>query len=84
MDDDLAARRDKLRRLLRVIRRERGVTQIEVSERTGMAQSVISKYENGERRLDFVEVEAVCGAMNMSLRSFLRRWESTPDHWEEE
>ena len=47
-----------------------------------MAQSFVSKYENGDRQLDFIEVEAVCEAMGMSLRSFCRRWDSTPDDYE--
>lgn len=82
MQDVLAARRVKLYRLLKAIRRERGVTQIQLAERTGMPQSVISKYENGERGVEFVEVEAICEAVGMSLRSFCRRWDSTADDWE--
>ncbi len=71
-----------MRRLLRAIRRERGVTQVELSERTGLPQSLISKYERGERQVEFVEVEVVCEAMGMSLKSFCRRWDSTSEYWE--
>jgi len=81
-NDVLLARRLKLRRLLRAIRRERGVTQVQLAERLEVPQSVISKYEGGERQLDFVEVEAVCDALGTSLRSFCRRWDSTPDDFE--
>ncbi len=84
MDDALAARRIKLRRLLRAIRRERGVTQVALSEGSGLAQAVISNIERGERQVEFVEVEALCEAVGMSLRSFCRRWDSTPDDWEGE
>lgn len=82
MQDVRFARRAKLRWLLRQIRRERGVTQRHISDELGMAQSFVSKYENGDRQLDFIEVEAVCEAMGMSLRSFCRRWDSTPDDYE--
>ncbi len=82
MKEVLSARRLKLRRLLRAIRRERGVTQVQLAERLEMVQSKISKYEKGELRLDFVEVEAVCEALGTSLRSFCRRWDSTPDDFE--
>ena len=82
MEDVLARRRVKLRRLLRAIRRERHVTQVQLAERLGVPQSFVSKYEIGERRLDLVEVEAVCEAVGMSLRSFCRRWDSTPEDWE--
>ena len=81
MDDALGAGRTKLRRLLRAIRRERGVTQVELSERSGLAQAAISNIERGERRVEFVEVEVLCEAVGMSLRSFCRRWDSTPDDW---
>jgi len=67
-----------------MIRRERGITQVELARHLSLPQSVISKYENGERQLDFVEVELICEAMGMSLRSFCRRWESTPDDFDDE
>lgn len=76
--------RVKLRRLLRTIRRERGVTQIQLAERLGVPQPMISRYEKGERQVDFVEVEAICEAVGMSFRSFCRRWESTPEDFEDE
>ena len=84
MKDVRVARRAKLRRLLRTIRRERGVNQLEIAKRLDVPQSFVSKYENGDRHLDFVEVEAVCEAMGTSLRSFLRRWDSIPDDVEDE
>ena len=84
MKDVRVGRKAKLRRLLRAIRRERGVTQLEIAERLDVQQSFVSKYENGDRHLDFVEVEAVCEAMGTSLRSFCRRWDSTPDDIEDE
>ncbi len=84
MEDARSARRVKLRRLLRTIRRERGVTQIQLAERLGVPQPMISRYEQGERQVEFVEVEAICEAVGMSLRSFCRRWDSTPDDFEDD
>ncbi len=84
MEDVRPARRVKLCRLLRTIRRERGVTQIQLAEKMGVPQPMISRYENGERQVEYVEVELICEAMGMSLRSFTRRWESTPDDFEGE
>ncbi len=82
MGDDLAARRLRLGRLLRTIRRERDLTQTQLSELTGMPQSVISKSENGERQVEFVEVEAVCRVMEVSMLTFCRRWVSPVEDWE--
>ena len=74
----------KLRRLLRAIRRERGVTQVELAERLGLPQSVISKYENGERQLGFVEVLDVVQAVGMRPGTFFRRWLSPLEDFEDE
>ena len=39
-----------------------GFTQLELSDRIGRPQSFVSKYENGERKLDFVETVEICNA----------------------
>ncbi len=80
----LSIRRRKLRLLLRAMRRERGVTQVKLAERLGVAQSVVSKIERGERRIDFPEVEAVCEALGVSLSTLCRRLDKMPDEVEEE
>lgn len=33
------------------LRKERGITQVEMAERIGLSQSIVSKYESGELRL---------------------------------
>ena len=40
-----------------------GVTQTELSEKLDRHQSFVSKYENGERRLDIAEVIDICRAL---------------------
>lgn len=52
---------EKLRKLLRKLREEQNLTQLEIAELTGQPQQVISKIERGHRRLyatqlfDYVE-----------------------------
>lgn len=84
MDDAGSREHVKLRRLLRRIRRERGVTQVQLAERLGLPQSVISKYENGERQLGFVEVLVVVQAVGMRPGTFFRRWLSSLEDFEDE
>ena len=55
------------------------MTQVVLADRLGVPQSVVSKYERGERQLDFVEVEAICDALGITLRTFIRRWDALPD-----
>jgi transcriptional regulator with XRE-family HTH domain len=57
------------------VRREAGVTQVELAARLKRDQTFISKYEKGERMLDVIEVRKVCKALGMPLEKFVRRWE---------
>lgn len=66
---------DRLQLLLRQVRSEAGLTQTDVAERVGQPQSFVSKYESGERRLDVLELRAVCSAMGVPLVDFIRRLE---------
>lgn len=79
MDDNLSRWRLRLRRLLRAIRRENGLTQAELAERLGLFRQVVSKWERGQRDVGFFEVEDFCKAVGMSFESFVVRWEATPD-----
>jgi transcriptional regulator with XRE-family HTH domain len=53
---------EKLRKELRVIRVGADLTQEQLAEQLGTKQAFISKYERGERNLDFIEVLQVCSA----------------------
>jgi transcriptional regulator with XRE-family HTH domain len=61
--------------LLRQVRREAGVTQVELAVRLKRDQTFISKYESGERMLDVIEVRKICVALEIPLEKFVRRWE---------
>ncbi len=60
------------RELLRDLRVQKGVTQAQLSAALGMAQSFVSKYEMGERRLDFIEVDRICAELGVSLEQLAR------------
>ena len=68
-------RQNRLRELLRDIRTEAGLRQVDLAQRLEQPQSFVSKYEAGERRLDIVELEQVCIACGVSLASFVSRFE---------
>ena len=68
-------RQGRLRELLRDIRTEAGLRQVDLAQRLEQPQSFVSKYEAGERRLDIVELEQVCIACGVSLASFVSRFE---------
>lgn len=72
-----AAQQRKLRDLLRKVRSEAGLRQVDLAERLGQPQSFVSKYESGERRLDLLELREVCEAADISLESFVSRFEES-------
>lgn len=64
------------RDLLRELRMEKGFTQVQLSETLGMPQSFVSKYETGERRLDVIEVRAICQSLDSTLTAFVKKFEA--------
>lgn len=66
---------EKLQALLREARQESGLSQVELAKKLNRPQSYVSKYENGERRLDIIELRAVCLSLNTTLSKFTRRLE---------
>ena len=67
----------QLRALLRQLRIEAGLRQADVARRLDEPQSFVSKYESGERRVTFVDLTRICGALGLTLAGFVRRWEKS-------
>lgn len=66
----------KLQDLLRQIRLAAGYRQSDLADKLRKPQSFVSKYEKGERRLDFLEVKKICDTLGISLTEFARRLEN--------
>lgn len=66
----------KLLTLLRQIRLDAGLRQVDLAKRLGQPQSFVSKYESGERRLDLLELKRICDAVGISLSKFVRMFET--------
>jgi transcriptional regulator with XRE-family HTH domain len=62
--------------LLRQIRLDADLRQEDVAARLRRRQTFVSKYETGERRLDILELRAVCSACDTTLSEFIYRLES--------
>lgn len=58
------------RELLKEFRMAKNLSQTEVAARLGRPQSYVSKYETGERRLDFAETVFVCDALGIGIEKF--------------
>ena len=67
----------RLRALLREVRVAAGLKQADLAEKLKQSQSFVSKYESGERRLDLLELRAICAAVGLSLPEFVKRLEQS-------
>lgn len=54
-------------------RKHAGITQDALARRLGRPQSFVSKFENGERRLDAVEFLVICKQLGIDPCALLRR-----------
>jgi transcriptional regulator with XRE-family HTH domain len=61
--------------LLRELRMQAGIRQIDMARALGKPQAFVSYYESGARRLDLLELRQVCIALGVSLSDFVRRFE---------
>ncbi|WP_312856668.1 helix-turn-helix domain-containing protein [Phytoactinopolyspora halotolerans] len=64
---------ERLRTVLRELRREAGLNQTELAERLRVRQEWVSRYEVGERRLDVIELVDVANALGVTLDDILER-----------
>lgn len=69
----------RLARLLRQLRHDAGLRQVDLAQRLGRPQSFVAKYEVGERRLDLIELRTICVELGVDLLDFVRRIEQ-PEH----
>ncbi|MFG0256695.1 MAG: helix-turn-helix domain-containing protein [Phycisphaerales bacterium JB043] len=75
MDKSIYSQRQEiLQRLLRDIRGEAGLRQVDLAKKLGQPQSFVSKYESGERRLDILELIHVCECCDISIDDFVNRF----------
>jgi transcriptional regulator with XRE-family HTH domain len=61
---------------VRTAREQVDLTQSQLANLMGTDQTAISKIEIGERRLDFIELRAICKALNIELQDFISDFET--------
>lgn len=57
---------------LKAARAQSGLTQIDVAKKLGTTQSFVSKVENGERRLDVVEMLRLADLYKIDTNNLLK------------
>lgn len=63
----------RLRQLLVEARERAGLTQTQVAQQLQRAQSFVSKYELGERKLDVIDFVNVCVCLDVDPGDILRQ-----------
>jgi transcriptional regulator with XRE-family HTH domain len=76
-----ASRKQRERKILlevlRELRKQRNLTQDQLAKSMGVKQAFVSKYETGERRLDFIDLIGICDVLGISIVKFAERFESS-------
>lgn len=65
------------REMLVDARLKSGLTQMQLAQKINKPQSYVSKYERGERRLDFTEFIEVVIAFKMNINVFIERYQKS-------
>lgn len=59
------------------MRRERGITQVDLAKRLGRPQPFVSHVERGERRVDVIEFCEIAEALEIPPETLFRRFMAT-------
>ena len=62
--------------VMRELRKHRNLTQDQLARSMGVKQAFVSKYETGERRLDFLDLIGICDVLGISIVEFAERFEA--------
>jgi len=66
---------DTMLRLLRQAREEAGVTQVQLATKLKLTQSLLSKMERGDVRLDIIQLRTICRVLGTTLPAFVQELE---------
>jgi ribosome-binding protein aMBF1 (putative translation factor) len=62
-------------RVLRQARKDAGITQVQLAKKLRLTQSLLSKMERGETRLDIIQLRTICRLLGITLADFVERLE---------
>lgn len=62
---------------MKTLRTDKDISQTELANRLGKPQSFVSKYESGERTLDFVETLAICEALEADVQEIIHSYKKS-------
>lgn len=69
-----SSQHDIFRSLLIEARKDAQLTQVQLAEMLSLPQSFVSKYERGERRLDFTEFIEIADLLKIDTNQFIANY----------
>lgn len=60
--------------MLRELREGARFSQRDMAEKMGVQQTVVSRWERGERRVDLIEIKAICNAVGLDVHQFVGKF----------
>ena len=63
--------------LLRQLRTDAGLRQVDMAKALGRPQAFVTHYESGVRRLDLLELPQICVVLGISLIDLVRQFEGS-------
>lgn len=67
--------RERLAELLRQLRVEAKLRQVDMAAKLDEPQSYVSRYESAEQRLDLIELRLICKVLGITLAELIERFE---------
>lgn len=61
--------------MLYSLRLKAGLKQVELARMLNVPQSFVSKIENGQRRVDLIELSEICRIFGLGLTEFIQQFE---------
>lgn len=67
--------RERLSQLLRQLRVNANMRQVDMASKLDEPQSYVSRYESAEQRLDLIELRRICKVLGISLAELVEKFE---------
>jgi predicted transcriptional regulator len=71
-----SAEAETFRALIKLVRIEAELSQVELSTQLGRPQSYVSDYENGQRRLDWIQIVEIVTICGTTIVEFAKRYQA--------